>query len=317
MKIMDKELKIFSGRSNPVLANKIAKSLGKDLGEITIKTFADGELWIKFEENIRGTDVFIIQPTNSPGDNIIELALIIDAAVRASAKTVTAVIPYFGYGRQDRKDNPRVPISSRVMVDMVTATGANRIITMDLHSTQIQGFATIPFDHLYSRMVLLDAIKSLGFIPENSVVLSPDVGSARMSQAYAKRLGMHFALIDKRRYAPNKAEIVHLIGELNGKDVLIIDDMIDTAGTTVNAANAAKENGANTVTAVATHALFSGPAIERIKNSAIGKIIVTDTLSISEEKKLDNMEIVTVANVFGEAIERVYEGKSVSALFEF
>ena len=314
---MDKELKIFSGRSNPVLANKIAKSLGKDLGEITIKTFADGELWIKFEENIRGTDVFIIQPTNSPGDNIIELALIIDAAVRASAKTVTAVIPYFGYGRQDRKDNPRVPISSRVMVDMVTATGANRIITMDLHSTQIQGFATIPFDHLYSRMVLLDAIKSLGFIPENSVVLSPDVGSARMSQAYAKRLGMHFALIDKRRYAPNKAEIVHLIGELNGKDVLIIDDMIDTAGTTVNAANAAKENGANTVTAVATHALFSGPAIERIKNSAIGKIIVTDTLSISEEKKLDNMEIVTVANVFGEAIERVYEGKSVSALFQF
>ena len=314
---MDKELKIFSGRSNPVLANKIAKFLGKDLGEITIKTFADGELWIKFEENIRGTDVFIIQPTNSPGDNIIELALIIDAAVRASAKTVTAVIPYFGYGRQDRKDNPRVPISSRVMVDMVTATGANRIITMDLHSTQIQGFATIPFDHLYSRMVLLDAIKSLGFIPENSVVLSPDVGSARMSQAYAKRLGMHFALIDKRRYAPNKAEIVHLIGELNGKDVLIIDDMIDTAGTTVNAANAAKENGANTVTAVATHALFSGPAIERIKNSAIGKIIVTDTLSISEEKKLDNMEIVTVANVFGEAIERVYEGKSVSALFEF
>ena len=314
---MDKELKIFSGRSNPVLANKIAKSLGKDLGEITIKTFADGELWIKFEENIRGTDVFIIQPTNSPGDNIIELSLTIDAAVRASAKTVTAVIPYFGYGRQDRKDNPRVPISSRVMVDMVTATGANRIITMDLHSTQIQGFATIPFDHLYSRMVLLDAIKSLGLIPENSVVLSPDVGSARMSQAYAKRLGMHFALIDKRRYAPNKAEIVHLIGELNGKDVLIIDDMIDTAGTTVNAANAAKENGANTVTAVATHALFSGPAIERIKNSAIGKIIVTDTLSIPEEKKLDNMEIVTVANVFGEAIERVFEGKSVSALFEF
>ena len=314
---MDKQLKIFSGRSNPILAKKIADSLGQNLGHITIKTFADGELWIKFEENIRGTDVFIIQPTNSPGDNIIELALLIDAAVRASAKTVTAVIPYFGYGRQDRKDNPRVPISSRVMVDMVTATGANRIITMDLHSTQIQGFATIPFDHLYSRMVLLDAIRDLALNPENSVVLSPDVGSARMSQAYAKRLGMHFALIDKRRYAPNKAEIVHLIGDLKGKDVLIIDDMIDTAGTTVNAANAAKEHGANSVTAVATHALFSGPAIERIKKSAIGKIIVTDTLSIPDEKKLDNMEIVTVANVFGEAIERVFEGKSVSALFEF
>ena len=314
---MNKKLKIFSGRSNPLLAKNIAESLGQNLGEITIKTFSDGELWIKFEENIRGTDVFIIQPTNSPGDNIIELALLIDAAVRASAKTVTAVIPYFGYGRQDRKDNPRVPISSRVMVDMVTATGANRIITMDLHSTQIQGFATIPFDHLYSRMVLLDAIKSIGLDPDNSAVLSPDVGSARMSQAYAKRLGMHFALIDKRRYAPNKAEIVHLIGDLKGKDVLIIDDMIDTAGTTVNAANAAKENGANSVTAVATHALLSGPAIERIKKSAIGKIIVTDTLSIPDEKKLDNMEIVTVANVFGEAIERVFEGKSVSALFEF
>ncbi|MEC9474930.1 MAG: ribose-phosphate pyrophosphokinase [Candidatus Neomarinimicrobiota bacterium] len=314
---MDKQLKIFSGRSNPILAKKIADSLGQNLGDITIKTFADGELWIKFEENIRGTDVFIIQPTNSPGDNIIELALLIDAAVRASAKTVTAVIPYFGYGRQDRKDNPRVPISSRVMVDMVTATGANRIITMDLHSTQIQGFATIPFDHLYSRMVLLDAIRDLALNPDNSVVLSPDVGSARMSQAYAKRLGMHFALIDKRRYAPNKAEIVHLIGDLKGKDVLIIDDMIDTAGTTVNAANAAKENGANSVTAVATHALLSGPAIERIKKSAIGKIIVTDTLSIPDEKKLDNMEIVTVANVFGEAIKRVFEGKSVSALFEF
>jgi len=314
---MDKQLKIFSGRSNPILAKKIADSLDQNLGEITIKTFADGELWIKFEENIRGTDVFIIQPTNSPGDNIIELALLIDAAVRASAKTVTAVIPYFGYGRQDRKDNPRVPISSRVMVDMVTATGANRIITMDLHSTQIQGFATIPFDHLYSRMVLLDAIRDLALNPDNSVVLSPDVGSARMSQAYAKRLGMHFALIDKRRYAPNKAEIVHLIGDLKGKDVLIIDDMIDTAGTTVNAANAAKDNGANSVTAVATHALLSGPAIERIKKSAIGKIIVTDTLSIPDEKKLDNMEIVTVANVFGEAIKRVFEGKSVSALFEF
>ena len=314
---MDKQLKIFSGRSNPILAKKIADSLGQNLGDITIKTFADGELWIKFEENIRGTDVFIIQPTNSPGDNIIELALLIDAAVRASAKTVTAVIPYFGYGRQDRKDNPRVPISSRVMVDMVTATGANRIITMDLHSTQIQGFATIPFDHLYSRMVLLDAIRDLALNPDNSVVLSPDVGSARMSQAYAKRLGMHFALIDKRRYAPNKAEIVHLIGDLKGKDVLIIDDMIDTAGTTVNAANAAKENGANSVTAIATHALLSGPATERIKKSAIGKIIVTDTLSIPDEKKLDNMEIVTVANVFGEAIKRVFEGKSVSALFEF
>jgi ribose-phosphate pyrophosphokinase len=314
---MDKNLKIFSGRSNPVLAQKIADSLGIELGILSIKTFSDGELWIKFEENIRGRDVFIIQPTNSPAENILELVLIIDAAVRASANTVTAVVPYFGYGRQDRKDNPRVPISSRVMVDLMTATGANRIITMDLHSTQIQGFATIPFDHLYSRMVLMDAIKNLGLDPKKSTVLAPDVGSARMSQAYAKRLGMHFALIDKRRYAPNKAEVMHLIGDLKDKDVLIIDDMIDTAGTTVNAANAAKDNGAKSVTAIATHALLSGPAIERIKESAIKKLIVTDTVSIPENKKLDNMEIVSVAQVFGEAIRRVYEGESVSALFEF
>ena len=314
---MDKNLKIFSGRSNPILAQKIADSLGIELGILSIKTFSDGELWIKFEENIRGRDVFIIQPTNSPAENILELVLIIDAAVRASANTVTAVIPYFGYGRQDRKDNPRVPISSRVMVDLMTATGANRIITMDLHSTQIQGFATIPFDHLYSRMVLMDAINNLGLDPKKSTVLAPDVGSARMSQAYAKRLGMYFALIDKRRYAPNKAEVMHLIGDLKDKDVLIIDDMIDTAGTTVNAANAAKDNGAKSVTAVATHALLSGPAIERIKESAIKKLIVTDTVSIPENKKLDNMEIVSVAQVFGEAIRRVYEGESVSALFEF
>ena len=315
--IMDEHLKIFTGRSNPILAQGIAESLGKKLGDLTIKTFSDGELWIKFEENIRGSDVFIIQPTNSPADNIVELILIIDAAVRASANTVTAVIPYFGYGRQDRKDTPRVPISSRVMVDLVTATGANRIITMDLHSTQIQGFATIPFDHLYSRMVLLDAITELGLDPKNSVVLSPDVGSARMSQAYAKYLGMHFALIDKRRYAPNKAQVMHLIGDLKDKDVLIIDDMIDTAGTTVNAANTAIDNGANGVIAVATHAILSGPAIDRLKNSTIKKLIVTDTVHIPDSKKLDNMKIVTVANVFGEAIRRVYEGESVSELFEF
>ena len=315
--IMDEHLKIFTGRSNPILAQGIAESLGKKLGDLSIKTFSDGELWIKFEENIRGSDVFIIQPTNSPADNIVELILIIDAAVRASANTVTAVIPYFGYGRQDRKDTPRVPISSRVMVDLVTATGANRIITMDLHSTQIQGFATIPFDHLYSRMVLLDAITELGLNPKNSVVLSPDVGSARMSQAYAKHLGMHFALIDKRRYAPNKAQVMHLIGDLKDKDVLIIDDMIDTAGTTVNAANTAIDNGANGVIAVATHAILSGTAIDRLKNSTIKKLIVTDTVLIPDSKKLDNMKIVTVANVFGEAIRRVYEGESVSELFEF
>tara|TARA_B100001765_G_scaffold107694_1_gene66784 strand:- start:453 stop:1397 length:945 start_codon:yes stop_codon:yes gene_type:complete len=314
---MQNEMKIFSGRSNPALSERIASSLGRELGAISIKTFSDGELWIKFEENIRGHDVFLIQSTNSPAENIIELALMADAAVRASAGRVTAVIPYFGYGRQDRKDQPRVPISSRVMIDIITAMGINRIITMDLHSTQIQGFTKIPFDHLYSRMVLLDAIKKEGFDPENSAVLAPDIGSAAISQAYAKRLGMHFALIDKRRYAPNQAAISHLIGELKDKNVLIIDDMIDTAGTTVNAAEAALEQGAKSVTAIATHGVLSGPALDRLRESSIRKIIITDTIETKEKKVLDNMDIVTVADVFGSAINRIHNDESVSALFEF
>jgi len=311
------DLKVFSGRSNLGLAARITAYLEIPLGQVTIKNFSDGELWIKYEENIRGKDVFIIQSTNSPAENIIELTLLVDAAVRASAKRVTVVVPYFGYGRQDRKDTPRVPISSRVMVDIFTATGAGRIISMDLHSTQIQGFASIPFDHLYSRMVLLDEIKNLELIPEESVVLSPDVGSVKISQAYAKRLGMHFALIDKRRYAPNKAEVVNLVGDLENKDVIIIDDMIDTAGTTVNAAEKAIENGARSVIGVAAHALLSGKAIERLEKSPIKQFIFTDTVFVPEEKRLPNMHFVTVSGVFGEAIRRIYEGESVSALFNF
>jgi len=312
-----KDLKIFSGRSNPELARKIADSMNCALGDISIRTFADDEIWVKYEENIRGHDVFLVQSTNGPAENIIELALMVDAAVRASADRVTVVIPYYGYGRQDRKDQPRVPISSRVMLDIFTAMGANRIITMDLHSTQIQGFVKIPFDHLYSRMVLLDAIAEQNLDPEETVVLAPDIGSAGMSQAYAKRLNMHFALIDKRRYAPNKAEISHLIGDLKDKDVLIVDDMIDTAGTTVNAANAAKKEGAKSTLAVATHGLLSGPAIKRLKNAPIEKIILTDTIHIPKEKRMGNMEIITVSKIFGEAINRIHNGESVSALFEF
>jgi len=312
-----KDLKIFSGRSNPELARKITDSMNWALGDISIRTFADDEIWVKYEENIRGHDVFLVQSTNGPAENIIELALMVDAAVRASADRVTVVIPYYGYGRQDRKDQPRVPISSRVMLDIFTAMGANRIITMDLHSTQIQGFVKIPFDHLYSRMVLLDAIAEQNLDPEETVVLAPDIGSAGMSQAYAKRLNMHFALIDKRRYAPNKAEISHLIGDLKDKDVLIIDDMIDTAGTTVNAANAAKKEGAKSTLAVATHGLLSGPAIKRLKNAPIEKIILTDTIHIPKEKRMGNMEIITVSKIFGEAINRIHNGESVSALFEF
>jgi ribose-phosphate pyrophosphokinase len=313
---MQDTLKIFSGRSNSTLAQGIVDALGMDLGDVTIRTFADGELWVKFEENIRGQDVFIIQSTNGPADNLIELFLLLDAAVRASANRVTAVIPYFGYGRQDRKDQPRVPISSRVMVDIITTTGADRIISMDLHSTQIQGFASIPFDHLYSRMVLMDTLKELDFTPDKCAVLAPDVGSAAMGQSYARTLGVHFALIDKRRYAPNKAEVSHLIGDLVGKDVLIIDDMIDTASTTVSAAQAAIDKGANSVIAAATHGVLSDPAIDRLKEAPIKKLIITDTISVKKEKQLPNMKIVSVANVFGEAIKRIHNGESVSALFD-
>ena len=314
---MKRERKIFSGRSNPELAKKIAISADCQLGDISIKTFSDGEIWVKYEENVRGQDVFIIQSTNGPSENIIELALMTDAAVRASASTVNIIIPYFGYGRQDRKDQPRVPISSRVMIDIFTSMGADRIVTMDLHSTQIQGFAKIPFDHLYSRMVLMKAISDLGLDPKRSVVLAPDVGSAAISQAYAKRLKMHFALIDKRRFAPNQAKVSHLIGDLDSMDVLIIDDMIDTAGTTVGAANAAMEKGAKSVTAIATHGVLSGPAIERLKSAPIKNLVVTDTIQIPEEKILSNMKIITVADVFGAAINRIHNGESVSALFEF
>ena len=311
------KLKIFSGRSNIMLAEKIANTLDQNLGKISIRTFSDGEIWVKYEENIRGCDIFIIQSTNGPSENIMELSLMIDAAVRASADTVTVVIPYFGYGRQDRKDQPRVPISSRVVVDIITAMGADRIITLDLHSTQIQGFAKIPFDNLYSRTVLFQAIKNENFNPKKSVVLAPDIGSVKMSQGYAKNLGMHFALIDKRRFAPNEAEINHLIGDLNNMDVLIIDDMIDTAGTLVNAADAAIKEGAKSVTAVATHGVLSGLAIERIEKSEIKKIIITDTISILKEKKIDKIHIVSVDTVFGQAVHRVHNGESVSALFEF
>jgi len=310
-------LKIFSGRSNPDLAVSIANTLNQSLGRVSIRTFADGEIWVKYEENIRGCDVFIIQSTNGPSENIMELSLMIDAAVRASADTVTVVIPYFGYGRQDRKDQPRVPISSRVIVDILTAMGTDRIITLDLHSTQIQGFAKIPFDNLYSRSVIFNAIQSESFDPENSVVLAPDIGSAKMSQSYAKNLGMHFALIDKRRFAPNQVEINHLIGRLENMDVLIIDDMIDTAGTLVNAASAAINQGAKSVTAIATHGVLSDPAIERIEKSDIKKVIITDTISVPKYKLIDKLEIISVSNIFGQAVDRVHNGESVSALFEF
>ena len=309
-------MKVFSGRSNIKLAEGICNSLGIPLGDVTIKDFSDGEIYVAFQENIRNEDVFIIQSTNPPSNNLIELLLMLDAAKRASARQVIAVIPYFGYARQDRKDSPRVPISSRLMLDMISAAGIDRIMTMDLHSPQIQGFVNTPFDHLYSRIVLLDHVKKMNLNEHNGVVLSPDIGSAPMSQSYAKKLGIGFALIDKRRTGHNKAEVANLIGELKNKHAIIIDDMIDTAGTISNAANLAMEQGAKSVTAMATHPVLSGPAIDRLSDSALSKIIVCDTINLNKEKIFNKLEIISVANVFAEAIQHIVDGTSLSSMFK-
>ena len=308
-------MKIFSGNSNKSLALDICKYLNQDLGKLKIKQFSDGELSIKFEENIRNEDVFIIQSTNPPADNIWELLLILDAAKRASARSVIAVIPYFGYGRQDRKDRPRVPISARMFLDVISSVGVNRIVSMDLHSSQIQGFANVPFDHLYSRIALSGYLKDMNLNEDSGVVLAPDVGSAKMSQAYAKTLGISFALIDKRRPKANQAVVANLIGDLNNKHVLIIDDMIDTAGTICNAAQTAMDNGALSVIAVATHPVLSGPAIERLEKSPISKVIVCNTIDMKEENKFSKLQIINVSNVFGESIKRIVDGDSLSSMF--
>ena len=309
-------MKIFSGNSNLNLANKIANHVGIPLGDVELKQFSDGELHIAFNENIRGEDVFLIQSTNPPAEHLMELLLMLDAAKRASAKTVTAIIPYYGYSRQDRKDKPRVPISARMILDLIAAIGVDRMITMDLHSPQIQGFTNVPVDNLYSRIVLFSHLKSYELNSSTGVVLAPDVGSAQMSQAYAKKLGLSFALIDKRRPKHNVAEVVSLIGDLNNKTVFIIDDMIDTAGTICNAAKTAVKNGANSVIAVATHPVLSGPAIDRLKEAPIEKIIVSDTIQMTDNQIFDKLEVISVAEVFAESIMRINQGGSISSLFK-
>ena len=309
-------MKIFSGTSNIKIAEKIANLAGVPLGKIDLETFSDGELRVAFQENIRGENVFLVQSTNPPAENLMQLLLMLDAAKRASAKTVTAVIPYYGYSRQDRKDQPRVPISARMIMDLMSAAGVDRMITMDLHSPQIQGFTNVPFDNLYSRIVLFNKLKEYQLDFDNGVVLAPDVGSAKMSQSYAKKLGIGFALIDKRRPKHNVTEVVNLIGDLKDKHVFIIDDMIDTAGTICNAAITAIENGAKSVMAIATHPVLSGPAIERLKDAPIDKIIVSDTIDISNNKIFNKLEIVSVAEVFAEAIIRINKGDSISELFK-
>ncbi|PIS30517.1 MAG: ribose-phosphate pyrophosphokinase [Candidatus Marinimicrobia bacterium CG08_land_8_20_14_0_20_45_22] len=308
--------RIFSGRSNPALTSEINTFLKTTPGQISISNFSDGEIRLRFEENIRGEDVFIVQSTNPPADNLLELLLIIDAARRASARRITAVIPYYGYARQDRKDQPRVPISSRLILDTIVSAGANRIVAMDLHSTQIQGFVNIPFDHLYAKSIFADKIKEIVKSGDFSII-APDVGGIKFARSYAKILGAPLIIIDKRRPSPNKAEIMNIIGESQIRNALIIDDMIDTGGTISQAARLLKNNGAESIIVVATHGLFSGNCVRLIIESPIDKVIVTNSIAIPPERQFEKLEILTAAPMFAEAIKRIHNEESISSLFEF
>jgi ribose-phosphate pyrophosphokinase len=313
-KRVNRDLKVFSGNANLPLAQEICKYLKIPLGKINLTKFSDGELYCQILENVRGKDIFIIQPTCCPVNrNLMELLLMIDAFKRSSATRITAVIPYYGYARQDRKDKPRVPISSKLVADLLTAAGTDRILSMDLHAGQIQGFFDIPVDHLYAMPVLIDHLKRMK-LPEFTVV-SPDAGGVERARSFAKRLNADLAVIDKRRTAPNEAEIMNIIGDVNGKNVVICDDMIDTAGTLVNTVIALKKKKAKRVFACATHGILSGPAIERLRNAPIERIIVTNTVSMDSSKVLPNMTILSVAGLLGKAIQSIHEETSVSNLF--
>ena len=302
---------IFGGRSNPALARKIAEAYGTTLGDLTIRNFADDEIYVRFEESIRGSDLFIVQSTQPPAENWMELLLLVDAAKRASAARVTAVIPYFGYARQERKDQPRVSIAAKLMANMLTTAGIDRILTMELHAPQIQGFFDVPVDHLYGSVVLVDHLRQLDM--SNLVVVAPDVGALKMARAYAQRLGVQLALIDKRRPQHNEAQVMNIIGDVEGKNVMLVDDIVDTAGTLTRAAEALRKEGALQIMASCTHALLSGPAYERIESSEIERLIITDTIPL--ERPSDKIEVVSVAGLFSNAIRRIYTDKSVSTLF--
>jgi ribose-phosphate pyrophosphokinase len=307
----DLPISLFAGRANPALAQAIARAYGKELGRVTIKNFSDGELYVRFEESIRGSDLFIIQSTPPPAENWMELILLVDAARRASAARITAVMPYFGYARQDRKDQPRVSIASKALANILTTTGVDRVLTMDLHAAQLQGFFDIPVDHLYGSAVLIEHLREHS--RDDLVVVAPDVGSLKMARAYAKRLDADLALIDKRRPQQNVAEVMNIIGDVDGRNVLLLDDMVDTAGTLVSAAKALREAGALDIQAAATHALLSGPAYERIESSEISRVLVTDTIPL--QRTSEKIRVVSVADHFADAIHRIYADESVSTLF--
>ncbi len=310
----NRELKVFSGNANKALAQEICDHLEIPLGKINLTRFSDGELYCQILENVRGKDVFIIQPTCSPvNGNLMELLIMIDAFKRSSATRITSVIPYYGYGRQDRKDKPRVPISSKLVADLLTAAGTDRILSMDMHAGQIQGFFDIPVDHLYAAPVLIDYLKELK-IPDLTLV-SPDAGGVERARAFAKRLNADLAIVDKRRTGTNEAEVVHVIGHVSGKNVIICDDMIDTAGTLVNTVHALRKKRAKRIIACATHAILSGLAIKRLRNAPVEQIILTNTVPIDETKMLPNMTILSVAGLLGTAIRSIHEETSISYLF--
>ncbi len=309
------ELKIFSGRAHPALGQEICAYLNLPAGNIIAYNFSDGETFCQIGENVRGSDIFVVQPTSAPvNENLVELLILLDAFKRSSASRVTAVIPYYGYARQDKKDQPRVPITAKLVADLLSKAGADRVLTMDLHASQIQGFFDIPVDHLFAAPVVLDAVRHLD-VPD-LVIVSPDAGGVERARAIAKRMGASLAIVDKRRTGPNEAEIMNVIGEVAGRNTLIIDDIIDTSGTLVKTVEALKEKGAERVLAVGIHAVLSGPALERIEKSSLEKVLVTNTTPL--EDKLSNcskLEPLTVAPLLGEAIRRIHEHSSVSSLF--
>ena len=308
-------LSIFAGNSNPVLAQKISEYLAKPLGRLKVDRFSDGETQVEIHENVRRKEIYVIQSTCYPvNDNLVELLLLIDAFRRSSASRITAVIPYFGYSRQDKKVSPRVPISAKLVADLLHVAGVDRVITMDLHAGQIQGFFNVPVDNLYSAPIILDDIKTR--FSKDLVVVSPDAGGVERARAYAKRLDAGLAIVDKRRSAPNQAKAMAIIGDVQDKIAIIIDDMADTAGTLTEAAGVIREKGAKEVHAYCTHPVLSGPAIDRITNSSLNSLVVTDTIPLSEEaKKCDKIKTLSISKLVGEAIVRSYRGDSVNSLF--
>lgn len=306
---------LFAGSANPKLAQEIAVSMGAKLAERAVSRFSDGETWVEIKENVRGHDVFVIQPTSHPAnEHLMELLIIIDALRRASADRITAVLPYYGYARQDRKVSPRTPISSKLVANLITAAGADRILTVDLHAGQIQGFFDIPVDHLFAKPVLIDYLKNE--LQDNLIVVSPDAGGAERARSYAKLLSSPMALVDKRRSKPNESDVMHVIGDVKGRRAIIVDDIIDTAGTIVKAADALLANGATEVFACCTHAVLSGPAVTRLKESSVREVIVTNTIQLSEEaSKLGKVRVLSIAKLLGAAIMRIHNGDSVSSLF--